>query len=731
MMKLSRRQMISRGVQGSLILGIPLQLTSCASTGTTTSDDNGQLSMLYLQVTPDNEFILTFDKVEMGQGVITGQATMFGEEADISPEQFTFKPATADSRYADAGGVQMTAGSSSTYRRWDVLREAGARYRLAIVESASESWGVPTNQISTKEGIVQTTDGKKQEPYAAFNTALANRSLPSAARLKNPKDFRYIGRYSSSVDAREKSYGEAKFGIDMGPSNSKKAIVIRCPVHGGTLKEFDRKSIEGLPEVVNVLPVSGGLAIVCEHYYQTLKVRQSLKSDWIRWDIPKEFEYNSEELFALYRSQLDDDKLESEKGEILVDATYELPYLAHSPMEPQNCTAWKQGDQLTIWAATQSPTITRNVGAVICGLSRDDVTVHVAKYMGGAFGRRTSDSTIDACEIASQVDYPVMVIWSREDDTRYSALRPMAVTRMQAVLKQDKVKTWRYQTVSQSLLQDFIKESGVYALPGWIPTSLASGIGSLVAGTMDTFGAMPIAVTGAEQPYDIPYDTDSELIESPIPTHFWRSVGNSLNGFFVESFIDELAASSSQDPLAFRLKLLEKSPRARKTLETVADLARWSKSKPRANRALGLAYHYSYRTHCAQITDVSVEGTNIQVHKVWTVVDCGQVVNPHIVEAQVRSSVIYGLSAALRGEITFSNGRVQQENFDSYPLLRLNETPEVITKTIDSQEHPTGIGEPALPALAAAVCNGIYRATGRRIRRLPLTNSMSDSVATR
>ncbi len=726
MQKTSRRQFLKTSFGSSLVISFP-SLAGCQTTTHIKKDPQSHsLQTLYLEVSIDNRFQLTFDKVEMGQGVMTGQATLFGEEADIHPERFIMLPAPPDGRYADSGGVQITAGSSSTYKRWERLRVAGAQYRQAVLKAASRHLQVDQSRLQTEDGHV-IVSASQRHPYDSFNPFLRNEDFDQPAGLKDPANFRYIGYFNRSLDAREKSLGQASYAIDTNLKGLRSAVVLRSPVHGGQLQGFDEAAIKKLPNLEAVVKIQGGLAIVCQRYYQCAKLRQEIQPSWLQWQIPESLKVSSPSLFASFQSKLSEDaspsieSTDAKSSRKSLSATYQLPYLAHAPMEPQNCTAWLHDGILEIWAGTQSPSLTKNIGVRLSGLDPDKVIVHVAKYMGGGFGRRTLEPTIDAVELALKLPYPIKVIWSREDDMKHSALRPMAVTRMRAQISGDQISDWHYETVSQSLLQDFISSSARYAAPLWLPEWASSSLGHLGAAGMDLFGIMPIASRGAKQPYDLPYDIDTIQVDLAIPTFFWRSVGNSLNGFFVESFVDELAEAQSLDPLTLRQRLLHQAPRALAVVNRVAELANWSEHQASPDKALGMAYHFSYRTHCAQIVEVTKATNNrYRVSKVYSVIDCGQIVNPHIVEAQVRSAIVYGLSAALYGQISFVDGQAQQDNFDSYRILRLQESPELIVETIRSEEHPTGIGEPGLPAVAAALVNAMFRATGKRYRKLPL-----------
>ena len=716
----SRRSFIGKSIHttGGISLGFQF-LVGCTTTRSFDFVKDGKLKTLYLEVGKNNEFILTFDKAEMGQGIITGQATLFGEEADIEPTQFQMVPASANARYATVGGQMITGGSTSTVDRWDVLRIAGAKYRNAVLQAASLQLKVEKSLLTTDNGYVLNRKDGSRHPYSKFNDSISDTMFSEEPNLKPKEEFKYIGKYSKSVDAYEKSSGKANFGIDRAIPSSLIAIVIRPPVFGGKLRSFEKKKIEALPEVDSCFEISTGVAIVCKKYYQTLAVRKKIKETDFTWDIDQGLKVNSKDLFASFRDELPEN-LEVSDNQKLVEGVYELPYLSHAPLEPQNCSAFFDGTQLKVIAPTQMPTIAKAMGANICNISQDQVFVENTKYLGGGFGRNTFPSTRDAIEITQKLKKPVQVIWSREDDMHFSALRPMSVTKMQAVTEAKKIKNWNYHTVQQSIIQEALSNEFTNIFPEWMQSGIAEGLGSTLSGTLNLFGIMPMAEEGAKQPYELPYDVSATKVELQVPVFFWRSVGNSINGFVVESFLDEVIHSLNEDPYEFRKKLLKEDDRATNVLNLVAEKSGFKNRQSETGRGKGLSYHYSFKTHCAQVADVTVSPNGeLKVHKIWAAVDCGQIVNPHIVEAQVRSSIIYGLSAALKGKIEFSEGRIEQSNYDSYPPLYLNEVPEVEVILAQNSHRPTGIGEPGLPPAASAVGNAIFAASGKRLRKLP------------
>lgn len=722
-MSQSRRQFVkvSLGAGGSLCLSFSLP-QKLMGFGKSLDKRKTTYRSLYLEVTGDNDFIFTFDKAEMGQGVFTGQATMFGEEADIAPTSMKLQPALANPAYGTRGGTMVTGGSTSTPDRFEVLRQAGAVYREHVLRAAAKTWGVPQAELSTSDGQVFHSHTSKSARYSEFNLIMAKSDLPEIKEvsLKKKSEWKYIGKFSDSLDAREKSVGAPEFGLDFEIPGMKTAVVLRSPVFGGALEYYDEKSLKALPGVVDVKRIYSGVAIICQKYWQCLDVLKKVKSEWIRWRVDEKDKISTESLYADYLESLDQEPPAPAAGQKVVSSEYYLPYLAHAPMEPQNGLAWKQKDKFEFWIPTQAPTFVQNHAALKSGLKREQIIVHNAKYLGGGFGRRAQlDYPMELTEISLQVDYPVKLMWSREDDTNFSPMRPMSVHKLDAVIGQ-KVESWRHQIAGQSFLQNMLKESLPIMMPEWMPEGVSRGLGKVAEGSMDLFGMAPMLSEGAKQDYELPFEVETVEKENSVPVTFWRSVGSSHNGFVVESFLDEVFTALSKDPLDGRLELLRNSPRARKVVEVVAEKSGYRNYKSEKNRALGLAYHYSFKTHVAEVAEVEIQGSKIIVHKVYAAVDLGTAINPDIVVKQVQSGIIFGLSAALSGKIEFKDGRMQQSNFHDYPLLRINETPDIEVAIVDSDEKPSGIGEPGLPPIAAAVGNAIFKITGKRLRKLPL-----------
>ena len=730
---LSRRDFVKVGASAStLVLGFSWEGCMAkrrlsAADANLTSDAADEFTSLYLKVTSDNTFHMTFDKAEMGQGVITGQATLFGEEADIAPTRFVMHPATADRRYGTGMGVQITGGSTSTSDRWMVLRRAGAEYRQAVRIAAAAAWGISAERL----GDIKTDDGKvihpktgEAHPYAAFNRAISTMAVTGEPVLKRTDEFKYIGKFSASIDAPEKTLGRAEYGIDFTHPEARVAIILRRPVAGATLKTFDESAIRKIPFVEDVKEVPSGVALICRRYWQCQKARGAVTEAMVAWSIPEENRYDSSALVEQFRAALKPFPTEASKqGATLETAEYELPFLAHAALEPQSIATWHQKDRFDIWISTQAPTFARNYAQTRSGMNFDKIHVHCAKFLGGGFGRRGwLDVIAEGVELAMLVPYPVKLMWSREDDMQFSPMRPMSIHRLTAEVT-TRVESYFHQVAAVPILPALIKNGARYMLPDWLPNFVQGGLGAVGASVMGMTGSDPLAIEGAKQDYDIPYEIGLKTQNVSIPVSFWRSVGNSHNGFVVESFMDELAHKLGKDPVAFRRELLHGQDRALRVLDLAASKGEWGKDNPKSGRGLGFAYHQSFRTHVAEVVDLEVVKNEVIFKRITCVVDCGSIVNPSIVIAQMRSAIIFGITACMHGQMTFKDGVAQQANFDTYPLARLNEIPDIDVHIIPSDAPPTGVGEPGLPPLAAAVANAIFRISGKRLRRLPFTLS--------
>ncbi|MCB0378643.1 MAG: xanthine dehydrogenase family protein molybdopterin-binding subunit [Bdellovibrionales bacterium] len=683
----------------------------------------------YFEITPDNQFVFIMDKAEMGQGVYTGQLTLFGEEIKINPNLFQVKSAPVAEVYSTFNGHMITGGSTSTADRWMILREAGANLRELFKMAAAQKWSVNVDQVECKDGQVFAQSGTQKLTFGELIEDASKIKNPPKGKLTDPKDFIYIGKPQVGLDAMEKSKGSDRFGIDVQIDNMASAVVERGPSFGAHVKSFNASEVKALDGVIDVFKVSSGVAIVCEKYWQAMRARKSLIVEWGPGSLQ---DLDSEGIFTSYKNAMEKTKAHEVEREgepesafagadQVIEAEYRLPYLAHSPMEPMNATAWVQKDRCDIWCPTQGPSLVRNKAAMMLGLPREKVFVHNSVFLGGGFGRRsTLDYVVDALEISKKIKRPVKVLWSREDDTKHSPLRPITFHKMKASIKNGRVTGWQHDLGCESIMQYVIPQWFGLMAPDWVPDFLLGSLGKMVSFFMSLSGKAPTVAEGATH---IPYTVENRLVKHyqlgiKVPIHFWRSVGHSYNAFVVESFIDEIAHKLGQDPMEYRLKNMTHNDRLRATLEIAKEKSNWG--KPSQGRFQGVASHSSFKSFASEVVEVEVHAGQIQVKKVTAVIDCGTPVNPDIIKKQMESGIIYGLSAALQGEIKLSAGGVDQSNFDDYPPLRMSQTPEIEVHIVASTEKPTGVGEPGLPPIAPAVANAVFAATGQRLYDLPL-----------
>jgi isoquinoline 1-oxidoreductase beta subunit len=697
----------------------------------------------------DGTIDVVVPRSEMGQGVHTALPVLLAEELDAPLEAVRVVQAPIDKIFAnltvlrdtlpfhpdDAGnfqigarwvagkvarelGIMFTGGSTSVKDAWPTMRTAGAVARAMLLRAAAEQWKTTVATLSTRDGMVLHPDGRRA-PYgllAQRAAALGGDIDADDVRLKAPAEFRLIGKPLPRRDAPSKVNGRAVFGIDVRPEGLLYAALRMAPVLGAGVAGFDAGKVAAMPGVETVVdvssalaPLSGagaGVAVVAKGWWQAKQAALALP---VQWTTSPHAALSSESVFAGFAKALDEEsgyayfeagsqEAPELAGGRTVQAEYRAPFLAHATMEPQNCTAQVLNGKVKLWSPTQVPSIAVDVAAKVAGVARDDVAIEVT-MLGGGFGRRLeTDMVAQAVAVALRTrGRPVQLIWTREDDTGHDVYRPAALARYTARIGADGlVRAWDSKLASGAIGHQYFPRN--LGLPGVGPDK-----------------------TTAEGEYDLQYAIANRrsrhvTVDSVVPIGYWRSVGHSHNAFFKESFADEVAHAAGQDPVAWRRALLKDHPRHLAVLD--AALAR--AGTPAEGRAHGVAVHQSFGTVVAQVAEVSVEDKEIRVHRVVCAVDCGLVVNPNIVAQQVESSVVFGLSAALAGEITFREGQPQQTNFGDYPVLRMAQAPEVETIIVPSAEPPEGMGEPAVPPVAPAVANAVFKLTGQRLRSLPL-----------
>lgn len=661
----------------------------------------------WMRIATDGSVTIMIDKSEMGQGILTSLSMLAAEELECDWKSIRTEFAPAAKEYFNpAFGMQGTGGSSSIRSSWEPLRKAGAAARDMLITAAAKNWGVEKSTCRAENGKVYHAPTKRSVSYGSLAEAASKLPVPQDVPLKDPKQFHIIGKPTKRLDTPDKVNGRAEFGIDVRRPGMLYAVVARCPVFGGRVSSFDAAKSKKVSGVKDVIQISSGVAVVADSTWAAMEGRRALE---IKWDEGPNASVNSDGISKLFAERAAQPGVVARKegsGDAgvskaakTIEAVYEAPFLSHATMEPQNCTADVRADRCEVWAPTQFQTMAQNVAAHLSGLKPEAVLIHTT-YLGGGFGRRAAtDFIADAVESSKAMGTPIKVTWSREDDMQHDWYRPASYAKLAAGLDSDGWPVaWTTRIACPSIMNWFF--------PGAIKNNLD-----------------PTSVEGcSDLPYDIPdMLVDYQLTDTGIPVGFWRSVGDSQNCFFAECFLDEVAAAGKKDPYELRRHLLGKSPRHMGVLVKAAEEAGWGKPLP-AGRFRGIAVTRSFETYVSQVAEISVNRTerSLQVHRVVCAIDCGRVVNPATIEAQVQSGIVYGLTAALHDAITISRGRVEQSNFHNYTMLRLNEMPVVDVHIIPSEESPTGVGEPGTPLVAPAVCNAIFAATGNRIRRLPI-----------
>jgi isoquinoline 1-oxidoreductase subunit beta len=670
----------------------------------------------FLRVAPDNSVTVIAKHVEMGQGAYTGIATIVAEELDANWQDVRVESAPADAkRYANLafGTIQGTGGSSAMANSWMQLREAGAKARAMLVSAAAAQWQVPASELTTLDGSVHHAATNRTATYGSLASAAARLPVPDTVTLKSPKDFRLIGHQLPRVDVPPKTNGTAQFTLDVTFPGMLVALLQRPPLFGATVKSFDASAAKAVPGVVSVVQVPGGVAVVAKGFWAAKQGRDALK---VEWDDSKAEKRSSDAIMAEYRqlaeqpgmsARKDGDATKALAGAVKkISASYAFPYLAHAPMEPLDAVVKLTADSCEIWAGDQFQTVDQANAAHTAGLDPQQVKIHTL-YAGGSFGRRAntqSDYIVEAVSIAKALGAngtPVKLQWTREDDIHGGLYRPMYFHKLDAGLSADgKLVGWRHRIVGQSILA-----------------------GTPFASVMVKNGIDGTSVEGAANvAYAIPnVSVELTTTQTGVPVLWWRVVGSSHTAFAVEAFMDEAAHAARKDPFVFRRDLLAHEPRMRGVLELAAQKAGWDPAKPLPKgRGRGIAVAEAFKTFVAQVAEVSVDKDgNVKVERVVCAVDCGTPINPDVIAAQMEGGIGFGLGAALHSAITLKDGKVEQNNFDCYQVLRFAEMPKVEVHIVQSGEAPTGVGEPGVAPVGPAVANAIFAATGRRIHSLP------------
>ena len=664
----------------------------------------------FVRIGSDNTITILIKHSEMGQGVGTSLPMVVAEELDCDWSKVRMENAPNAQIYANSAfGLQGTGGSTSTLESFDQMRQAGAMARAMLVEAAAQKWKVDASACHTENGYV--ISGANKASYGELADAAARLKAPAKVTLKDPSKWALIGKPTRRIDSLAKVTGTAGFGMDVKRPGLLTGVVARAPVFCGKVKRFDATKAKAVVGVVDVVQVPSGIAVLAKHFWAAKKGRDALE---IEWDLGVGATTSTVAMQADYRQlakshgavakQAGDVDAALKVADKRIDAEYELPFLAHAPMEPLNCTVEIGKHGCEVWTGTQFQGVDQGVVAQILGIKPEQVKINT-QFLGGGFGRRAnphSDFIAEAVHAAKASNKPVKIVWTREDDIHGGYYRPMWLSRFSAALGADgKPSAWSHTIVGQSIM----------AGTPFAAFSIKDGVDSAsVEGAADSpyLAAIPA------------HRVDLHTPETPIPTLWWRSVGHSHTGFVMESFVDELAHAAKVDPLEYHRKLLPADSRNLRALELAAKEFGWGKPLAKG-RAAGLAAHASFGSHVAQVAEVSVENGKIRVHRVVCAIDCGPVVNPLTIEAQMQSAIAFGLSAALHSEITFKDGKVEQNNFNDYVVLRIDEMPKVEVHIVPSTEKMGGVGEPGLPPIAPAVANAVFALTGKRLRKLPLT----------
>jgi len=708
---LSRRTFLKASVAagGGLALGftLPPLFGDAMAAGSSSFEPNA-----FVRIGSDGSVALTMPYVEMGQGTYTSIPMLIAEELEVDLKQVRLEHAPPNEKlYGNPllGGLQATGNSNAVRASWKPLREAGAAARTMLVAAAAKRWKVDPSSCHAEHGEVVHKASARRIKYGALVGEAAKMPIPEQVTLKSREQFKLIGTPAKRLDTPAKVNGKAVYGIDVRPPGVRIATLAQSPVFGGRLKSVDDTAAKKVKGVRQIVRFDDAVAVVADHMGAAKKGLAALV---IEWDEGPHAGLDTAQIVReLEQATLNPGAVAQNVGEVekamagavtKVEATYQVPFLAHATMEPMNCTVHVRKDGCEVWVGTQVMARAQAAAAKVTGLPLDKVVVH-NHLLGGGFGRRLEvDGVTRATQIAMHVDRPVKVVWTREEDIQHDMYRPCFFDRFSAGLDDRGMPVaWNHRYAGSSVIAR------------WAPPFFKNGLDPDT-----TEGAIDLA-------YGLPnMHVEYVRVEPPgIPTAFWRSVGPSHNVFVVESFMDELAAAAKQDPVAYRRSLLDKSPRAKAVLDLAAQKAGWGQALPqRVGRGVSLQFAFgSYLSHVAEV-EVSTDGA-VRVRRVVSAMDCGIVVNPDTVRAQIQSAVMFGITAALYGQITLKDGRVEQTNFDTYPILRMNEAPVVEVHIVQSSESPGGIGETGTSAIMPAVANAIFAATGKRLRKLPVDSA--------
>ena len=667
----------------------------------------------FLRIAPDDSVTVIANHSEMGQGIYTSLPMLLNEELQADWSRIKVEAAPVDPAYNHTVfGVQMTGGSTTTPSEWERFRKMGAMARIMLVQAAAEKWSVPPESCHAQDGVVIHAESGKKLSYGSLAQAASQVKPPPDIPLKDPQKFTLIGKPVKRLDTPSKANGTAQFGLDIRLPGMIYAVVARPPVFGGKVVSVDSSEALKVPGVQTVQQIPSGVAVIAARFWAAKLGRDKLK---ITWDHGSNAALSTSKMTEEFsRTSAAPGKIARKNGDPqgalasaakTITAEYDVPYLAHAMMEPLNCVVDLRADSCELWTGTQFETVDRLMAAKVAGLPPEKVKLNTT-LLGGGFGRRAnpaSDFVVEAVHVAKIAKAPVKVVWTREDDLAGGWYRPKWHDRFAAGLDAEGYPVaWIHTIVGQSIMAGTAFES--FAVKNGVDSTSVEGAADLLYGIPN-----------------LQVDLHSPVIG--VPVQWWRSVGHSHTGFSVEAFLDEVAHAGGKDPLELRRKLLAKEPRMLATLNLVAEKSGWGKPLPKGV-GRGIATHFSFDSYVAQVVEASVEKNgNVKVHRVFCAVDCGRAINPQIVKAQMEGGIIFGLTAALKTEITLENGVVQQKNFHDYQMLRMFESPVIEVYIVPGDASPTGVGEPGVPPVAPALSNAIFAVTGKRLRRLPIRTS--------
>jgi len=693
---LSRRVFLKKSALTftGLIIGFTYEPESSLAVKVENAEELG----IWIRIAPDGSTTLIVPSSEMGQGVNTSLSMILAEELEADWQSVKTETAPVNSKYInpESNSGQMTAGSSSVKGFWNPLRKAGAAVRLMLQKAAAQKWEIPIEECVAKSGYIYRKNSSQKLSYGELAEAAGKIDIPSDPPLKNSKDYNLVGKSIKRIDIPSKTNGSAQFGIDVRLPEMMYATIRQSPVFGGEVLSYDEDAAKSIRGVKKVTLIPNGIAVIADNTWRAKRGMEVLN---LKFHGGETIGLESQQVQKELLKALDDEgKTKIEANQVL-DLEYEVPFLAHAPLEPMNCTANVTDNFCEVWVPTQSQGGCMDAAKEITELDEEQIQIHTT-YLGGGFGRRgETDFVKQSLILAKALGKPIKVTWMREEDMQHDFYRPASMSRFQIGLNKDGFPiSWNNQLASPSILKRF------FAPMAW-------------------FNIDPLSTEGADEiPYAIEdFNFDYSVVDSGVPVGFWRSVGSSFNAFFTESAIDEAAHLAQQDQFDYRMKLLSGKPRFQKVLEKVMRESKWGRILPKGH-GLGISIHKTRGSIAGAVIEVSTDVNGmLNLNKAWIAIDCGKVINPNTVRAQMEGGFTFGLSATLGEEITLKDGRVEQSNFHDYSILRLKGSPEISVEIIESGNEIGGVGEVAVPLAAPALTNAIFSSSGRRIRSLPLS----------